>query len=787
MAKNSKDEYKRITINSLKDPKGGAYAITDYDKDRRAIERAIKSALPEDSFYHVSPKKIAKSGRFSEDIYVDSDYVALARKAITKTLKGITFSGGTDPKYKATRPIKLTDDEEKIIQELDKQDKDKQKSKEDRDKNKSKKDEGFRLKHGTLLKILSAIMTVADIARRILSSVLTFANQSLKDSITAHNLDTSYEAVRQYRHIETAHGLKEGTITGALADIQNKFGNITTLDEKALEDLAVVMGGKIEEMATLGLGSSNPEKILESIIDTFNERANSGVNSIGQYVGEQQARRELYSYLLKISPQIADIFATMQEEQHNINSLFRNQADTFSEWKNALPTSRGNNTSMDYNLTVSLGEEWNVIKDIAKQIKEGIDVNLTPTVLAFLQKLADTRVGLSETQNRQRNEENKKANTAFIQKSKKEFAEMDKQESLSETEKFYYLALKEYVRDAEAENKGNKITGNIGYAVPLPEQIRVRANQMMRKQYLASVGKIKEDVTVEDIKDVLDSYEKFDLEKEKKKYQDTIVKQNEQRRKAVDKEVKRRVKESKYWSVLAKAKEDYKNSEEYKNLKYGQKIDKKRNLLAEVKGVFKKDYLAMFNGDVDKAYKQAIKDEYIVKSGKGLEYITNQNKYIPPTESEIRKQVNVETPYTNFSEEGFLTWLYQKNLGWFNTKILGKELDQSLLDSESNPWASIYTLYETEGTKQDWRDKIPTTYDVEGKSVIATNDYSGGEVVHKIILDINNNGIDEGDVVLGSFMGMPGVEGGIGTLNVNMDNGKIDYSIVRANGASQGD
>ena len=43
-------------------------------------------------------------------------------------------------------------------------------------------------------------------------------------------------------------------VTEAVADIQNKFGNITKLDEKALEDLAVVMGGKISEMATMGLG-----------------------------------------------------------------------------------------------------------------------------------------------------------------------------------------------------------------------------------------------------------------------------------------------------------------------------------------------------------------------------------------------------------------------------------------------------------------------------------------------------------------------------------------------------
>ena len=37
------------------------------------------------------------------------------------------------------------------------------------------------------------------------------------------------------------------------------------------------MGGKIEEMATMGLGSSNPEAVLGAILDTFNERANAGM------------------------------------------------------------------------------------------------------------------------------------------------------------------------------------------------------------------------------------------------------------------------------------------------------------------------------------------------------------------------------------------------------------------------------------------------------------------------------------------------------------------------------
>lgn len=779
------DDFRKITVSSLRDTSSGAYSISEYDKDIRALVSAIKSALPQDAFYHTRPKEIdyrnfSSMGKLQEDFYVKNEYARVAHEALEQALGKMQFKGSSDYKYEASGLRILSQNEEKLIEGL-----------EELNKNKGEKEtETTRFNKGTMLKILGAIMTVADIARRILSSVIGFATQSVKDSVTAHNLGTSYEAVRQYRHIETAHGMKEGTITDALSDIQGKFGNITSLDEGALEALAVVMGGKIEEMATMGLGSSNPEAILASILDTFNERANSGVNSIGQYVGEQQARRELYSYLLKVSPQIADIFATMQEEQHNINSLFRNQADTFAEWKNLMPTSRGGNTPMDYNLTVSLGQEWNIVKDILEQIKEGIAVSLTPAVLELLQKIADTRVGMNETENRARNQENKEENLAFISRAKKEMAQMEANwGSLSETDKNYYFALKEYKEKAEKANKGNK-AGNIVNAVPLPEQIRVRGNQILKEGMIKQEVYGNVDPTVEEILETVDSYAKFDMNKEKQKYQAELTKTNKKRDSVVEKETKKRLDQAEkermndFREASAQATADYKKSQEYKDLGYAQKINKKRNLLAQVKGVYGIDYLAQFNGNVDKAYAQAQKDKYIVKNGNGLDYTLSSSQYNPVNEAEIRSQVQSENERVSYSDEAFLFWLYSKNKTWFDSKIQGLRADELIAGSVNNEWASIYALYDTEGTSSDWGKKIPKTY-TGGSSVIATNDFSGREVVHKIVLDVNNNGVlDEGDIVLGSFMGMQGAEGNLGVLNITSENGEIDYTLSQAYGAS---
>ena len=230
------------------------------------------------------------------DIYVHPDSAPLVERAINQQVATLTHKGSLDPKYSVLPPVEAS---RRITRELR------------REENESSNTdtESIRSTKHNFLKIIGVLTGIADITRRILSSVIALAERTTKDMITASNLGMSFEAVRGYRHTEAVHGLKEGTVTGAISDLQMKFGNITSLDEKALEALAVVMGGKIEEMVKMGLGSSNPEAVLGAILDDFNAKANAGYNSVGQYVGEQQARRELYSYLLKGSPQVADIFA----------------------------------------------------------------------------------------------------------------------------------------------------------------------------------------------------------------------------------------------------------------------------------------------------------------------------------------------------------------------------------------------------------------------------------------------------------------------------------------------
>ena len=472
------DDYIRITVRSLKDMSSGAYHLTDYGKDTNAIERALKAVLPDKAFYHKAKEinyndpTFHQIGKLREDYFFKKEYASVGQAVIDQVLEKLVVSSSGDPKYWATRIRPLSDKENDTLKELEKL---ATKSKDTEDSG-----EGFRFRKSTLIKIIALITTLTDITRRILSSVLNIATQQVKDTIEAHNLGISREQLRDYRRVETAHGMKEGTISGALAGEQQKYGNITSLDEKSLEYIALIMGNKVSEMATMGLGASNPEAIVGAIVDRANELANAGYNSVGQYVGEAQARRELYSYLLKYSPQIADIFATMQEEQHNINSIFRNQVSTFEKFKNSVGVQR-NTTQAGEGVLVTLGQEWNVLKQVLEDIKHVLAVTLAPYLVRILRRLNNMRVGMNEGEKLRLNTENKEANEKALRETEASIKFLEEKSGgdvtkLSKSEKAYYDTLVQYRRDLESENK-KSVIDNI---VRTPNELRAEQESRIR-------------------------------------------------------------------------------------------------------------------------------------------------------------------------------------------------------------------------------------------------------------------------------------------------------------------
>lgn len=800
-------EYVRYTVYSKKDPSSKSYDVPSYEKDiRNIVNNAVKSALPKDAFFQVSDKSLSKSGRASWDIYVHNDDKSVMSKSLSKVEQELRFKGSPAEKYHITKARPVDEEQVKLLRTLEKS------------MNTKTEPEYQRSNRGVMLKLLALLTTAVDITRRILSSVLDFSTRTVKDMTTAHNYGMSYEAVRSYRHIETQHGLKEGTITGAVSDIQNKFGNITSLDEKALEALAVVMGGKIEEMATMGLGASNPEAVLGAILDAFNEKANAGYNSVGQYVGEQQARRELYSYLLKISPQVADIFATMQEEQHNINSIFRNQFETFDEWRDLRPTQRGGNNLSDYNVVVTTGQEWNQVKEILSQIREKFETSFAPAVLNLLRVISNNRFGLTTGENMELNKKNREENQAEIERVKSLLASSPEPANKAET--YYLKSLRVYLEELEKANKGDR-KGNIASAVRTPEELRVMANSLawseiggtpsVSMEYNLSKIVGTPEVTTEGILKVLEGYGKFDLDKERDKYQkklDTananIYKANKRISDKAEEEANKEIKKIEQENTEKLIKESAIKAEKAienessvyfvpfrKRFKSG--LLNKNTTLAQAEQIFG----ALKGKTVADKLAYALDKGYVVeeynKYGTFTGYGVNRNKVDEISKLGILEQTAIrqeaqlravgKQEALQYNEDDFLYWLYNNNQAWFNENLGKLEIERIKTESEKgNRLASLFMLYNNE---KNWLPNLPDLYEGTGELYGLNVQGNGGETTHKIILEFGI-GANKQQVEVGSFMGMESYEGYLGKfMFTKNEDGTVDYSVSLADTASE--
>lgn len=739
---NTPSDYSKFTITSKKDRYSHGYDIPDYERDMKAIvNQAVKSALSEGGYFKTSSRVVDKStGETKLDIFVHSEDAQVVSDALKTELKKLTF---TDSKGKLTQRPKYKVDSDVVTE------------RESRALAREERGDGevTRFNRGAWLKLFGLIGTLTDVARRILSSVLTFATQTTRDMVTAHNLGISYESMRNYRHVEAIHGLKEGTIPDALADIQNKFGNITKLDEKALEDLAVVMGGKISEMATLGLGSSNPEAILGAILDAFNEKANAGYNSVGQYVGEQQARRELYSYLLKVSPQIADIFATMQEEQHNINSLYRGQAETFEEWKSLLPTMRGDHRPAEYNIPATLGQEWNVVKDIYNQIKEGIALNLAPELVALLRRIANIRVGMSDRESKAVDEQNKLDNQQFIDSAKAQLATLGD----TEADKQRALALNYYIKQLEKENAKKEKIANL---VPTSDEIVVKGQDLAETAIRFRVAGKQEKYSPE-MKYVVDTYldEKTRENFFSKKKQEAFAKA----RKDSDDKIK----------SIEKQRED-----NFKAQAVAMTEDKSSPYYAPSYNIVDKD-IALAMADVELYFGETMKQKgeweewsklknihkkqaWAVKHGYAGFYSNDKvrsvsHALLPENAfglSDAEKQViykGIVGLEGNLSEEDLYEELYNKYINILAGHLANELIYQSKEKAkEGTPAYDLDVLQRTYGADlSGLSNKLGTG--VSG-NIISGTTQEGKIITHKIVFDLNNNGkVEASDIPLESY------------------------------------
>lgn len=244
---------------------------------------------------------------------------------------------------------------------------------------------------GTLGKIVGLGIMLVNIARRILTSVMSFGSDYNKTATKAGTLNTGAQDLRNLNYLDRALGLDAGTQVQGQEDLRSKFGNTANLDTQALKWLAMVMGDKVGQMVQSGIGGENPAYLMEQIIDDFFKRQQEGKDQYGNYVGQDKARRSLVTLLESVSPSIARTFERMVEEQ--TTGLHAGEVTSYRQLQNIYNPMSGNLSSLDWEKIKLLGEEADEVRAKFTELANIIKGNVLEALGGFISKLNNLKIG----------------------------------------------------------------------------------------------------------------------------------------------------------------------------------------------------------------------------------------------------------------------------------------------------------------------------------------------------------------------------------------------------------
>lgn len=324
------------------------YGISSSDLENVYVKKTVKG-------------KKAKARLESNVAKMQGDvvYTSDEDKAYVRLLKDPATATPSTEEYlkkKAGKGVGALNKEEQKNRD-DKKSKEEEKARKEEEREKEREEaKAKRLLLGRIGLAVMVLKGVYDVAKRILTSVMQFSIAEKAREVQEHNLNLAPGQFRRNQYLSTAMGMDKNTINEAVQAVQGKFGNITELDEKSLEKLALVMGNRVQDLIKSGMGGKNPQALTEEILNAFYQKALRGENSVGQQVGQMQARRELVSYLEKIEPNLAKMLSAMLE----INSTGA-LAGTITNWGdvvNALtPATRFNFDETTANAVATFGQE----------------------------------------------------------------------------------------------------------------------------------------------------------------------------------------------------------------------------------------------------------------------------------------------------------------------------------------------------------------------------------------------------------------------------------------------
>lgn len=666
------------------------------------------------------------------------------------------------------------------IRRKNQKEKDKEEKKEEQERNKHKSP--IRI-FSLLTKILGVLTVGFDIVRRILSLVTEQGKKAVRTSTIAHNLGTNYQQARQIESAERVSGLGTGTITGAMSDVQSMFGNITNIDEGALETLALIMGSKIEDLVQSGIGGSNPEVLVGEIIDAWNERASTGYNSVGDYVGESQARRELYSLLNKVSPQLASIFALMQEQRTDEASLYKNLASgKFSDWVNGLSNvNRYPVNTIGEGLLKEVSQYANNVNDLIEQLKHGIAITFAEPAIAVLRSISNIRWGMTGKDNLDLDIKNLEANSAWkehaqtmLESLPSERGSMSANDWLSvETQRKYYNKQIENVEKQEEQRKKGKHVqdvsktkleeqGELGKELSVAKKAiyamveqKPNLGKNLVNRYLTGLGLNPDEVTsygylAEDVL-LADEY----LRAHSPTYTEDINKEYQEKLNKLNTESEKELLEAKQKEIDKKYNSDFNEA----LAKTRSEVLKKKPLLKRSTNTATSEGLNNQLEIMQELEKQGLVSEVkIVRSGNMDIPTVTYTKNIP--QASLTSKEKEEISAKNSEQVKQIT-LNKELLTYLNEQVY-KETEQA--GQNLNTFTVLDLVKSDKLSNMLIADLLKGEYSVIGSNVKD----SGGENVYRLAIDINKDGKlqDTEEIMLSTGRGFYGKEGNLGTVTI---------------------
>lgn len=280
--------------------------------------------------------------------------------------------------------------------EEDKKRKEEEKAKKEAKKEQDKKESASkRMLLGRIALLVTILKGLHDITKRILTTTMRFAVAERARQTQEHDLNVERGQYLKNQYVSQAMGLDKNALNTAIQSVQDKFGNITELDEKSVERLALVMGEGVKDLITSGMGGDNPQALTEQILNSFYQKIMRGENSVGERVGQASARRELVSYLQKIDPQLSKMLSAMLEL--NSSGALAGKINEWSDVVNALtPKERFGIDETDLNAVSAFAQQLNVAKTSLASFSNALTAWATKHFGGALDVVNDLTGGMSD-------------------------------------------------------------------------------------------------------------------------------------------------------------------------------------------------------------------------------------------------------------------------------------------------------------------------------------------------------------------------------------------------------